>query len=122
MFITLDFQGLPVGVMRDESLKRNKIKWNFEDCTLKDKFYNEISRQFDLYEIPDFSFCRQGCINVEHWAHMESYWSSFIKCVNNVGLEVFGLNNKRRKIVQSSPVVLATVEFLSKFVLCIVFY
>ena len=61
MFITLDVQGLPAGVPSDENFSKYKIKWNFEDYVLKDSFYRELCRQFNFHEIPEFSFCNNGC-------------------------------------------------------------
>ena len=98
MFVSIDFNGLPKGVLREQPIC-TKILWNFEDEGKRNEFYDELRRDFEFDVISDFSFCVSRCGDVNHWASLEERWSAFVRAVNRVGYAVFGRKMMKYAVV-----------------------
>ena len=99
MFLSIDIQGLPNCTVNRSFNNNDKIRWNFNDNILKESFYRELSKLFNVNYVPEFSFCGQGCNNATHWADIENYWSRFITFVNEAGFGVFGVAIEKTRVV-----------------------
>ena len=100
LFVNIDFNGLPKGILNN-GVESDKIKWDFSDQQTSAMFYERLKLDYDFNFLSDFCFCTKNCNDVMHWACIEERWDSFIKSVNRIGYEVFGLcqSNKNVKCI-----------------------
>ena len=98
MRVTFDLQNLPLSSGWDNN-RKDKINWNFGNKDMSTVFYSILWQRLGFDPRHHVCSCRGGCEDPTHRQYLNSLWSHFVYTAQQVGREVFGLINHKRRCV-----------------------